>query len=72
VNKERVLVQNEAQQKIIQAIITMREDRWSYRDIARKLKDEYDVQLSHAGVRRILETDRKKKESQLAENQSEA
>ncbi len=72
VNKERVLVQNEAQQKIIQAIITMREDRWSYRDIARKLKDEFDVQLSHAGVRRILETDKKKKEAQAPEEQSEA
>lgn len=72
VNKERVLVQNEAQQKIIQAIITMREERWSYRDISRKLKDEFDVQLSHAGVRRILDTDKKKKEAQDAENQSEA
>jgi DNA invertase Pin-like site-specific DNA recombinase len=73
VNKERVLVQNDAQQKIIQAIITMREERWSYRDIATKLKEEFDVQLSHAGVRRILETDKKKKETQgLAENQSEA
>lgn len=71
VNEERVLVQNDAQQKIIQAIITMREERWSYRDIARKLKDEFDVQLSHAGVRRILETDKKKKEAQVsAENQS--
>jgi DNA invertase Pin-like site-specific DNA recombinase len=73
VNKERMLVQNDAQQKIIQAIISMREERWSYRDIARKLKDEFDVQLSHAGVRRILETDKKKKEAQVsAENQSEA
>jgi hypothetical protein len=37
------------------------------------LKEEFDVQLSHAGVRRILETDKKKKETQgLAENQSEA
>ncbi|MGB3210307.1 MAG: recombinase family protein [Desulforhopalus sp.] len=61
VNKDRFLVQNRAQQKIIQAIITMREDRWSYRDISKKLKDEYDIQLSHAGVRRVLDNDKKKK-----------
>jgi len=72
VNKERVLVQNEAQQKIIRAIITMREERWSYRDISRKLKDEFDVRLSHAGVRRVLDTDKKKKEAQDSENQNEA
>lgn len=72
VNKERVLVQNGAQQKIIQAIIAMREERWSYRDIARKLKDEFDVQLSHAGVRRILETDKMKKEARISGDQSEA
>jgi intein-encoded DNA endonuclease-like protein len=40
----------------------MREDRWSYRDISKKLKDEFDIQLSHAGVRRIMESDKKKKE----------
>ncbi len=66
VNKERVLVQNKAQQKIIQAIISMREDRWSYRDISQKLKKEFDIELSHAGVRRILESDKKKKDALLA------
>jgi DNA invertase Pin-like site-specific DNA recombinase len=66
VNKEKVLVQNEAQQKIIQAIIQMREDRWSYRDISKKLKNEFDIQLSHAGVRRIMESDKKKKEAVAA------
>jgi len=62
VNEKRVLVQNKEQQKIIKTIIAWRADRWSYRDIAAKLKDEYKVQLSHAGVRRILESDKKKKE----------
>lgn len=61
VNEDRVLVENEAQQKIIQEIIRMREDRWSYRDIAGKLKQEFDVELSHAGVRRVLENNKKKK-----------
>jgi DNA invertase Pin-like site-specific DNA recombinase len=63
VNKERILVQNKAQQEIIKAIIAMREDRWSYRDISTKLKNEFDIELSHAGVRRILDSDRKKKEA---------
>jgi hypothetical protein len=66
VNEERILVQNKAQQKIIQAIIKMREDRWSYRDISKKLDAEFDIQLSHAGVRRILDSDKKKKEAVTA------
>ncbi len=65
VNKERILVQNEAQQKIVQAIIAMREDRWSYRDISKKLNVEFDIQLSHAGVRRILDGDNKRKNEAL-------
>ncbi len=67
VNGDKVLVQNKAQQKIIREIILMREDRWSYRDISKKLKDEFDIQLSHAGVRRILESDKKKKEALAGE-----
>lgn len=62
VNEDKILVENEEQQKVIQAIIAMREDRWSYRDIADKLKVEYDIQLSHAGVRRILDNNRRRKE----------
>jgi len=61
VNEERVLVQNEDQQKIIQVIIAMREDRWSYRDISKKLNIEFDIQLSHASVRRILDGENKRK-----------
>ncbi len=63
VNKERILVENKAQQKIIKSIISMRKDRWSYRDISQKLKQEFDIELSHAGVRRILESNKKKKEA---------
>jgi len=63
VNNDKMLVENVAQQQVIQAITAMREDRWSYRDISRKLKNEYDVQLSHAGVRRVLEGNIKKKEA---------
>ncbi len=66
VNEDKVLVENEEQQEVIRAIIAMREDRWSYRDIADKLKVEYDVKLSHAGIRKILDNDRKKKEDSAA------
>lgn len=71
VNKERILVQNKAQQEIIREIITMREDRWSYRDISKKLKDEFDIQLSHAGVRRVLDSDKRKKEALSVVNSEE-
>ena len=68
VNKDRILVQNKDQQRIIGAILRMREDRWSYRDISKKLNVEFDIQLSHAGVRRILDSDKKKKEALAKEN----
>lgn len=61
VNKDRMLVEKAAEQKVIEEIITMRKDRWSYRDISKKLKDEFDIELSHAGVRRVLESNKKKK-----------
>jgi DNA invertase Pin-like site-specific DNA recombinase len=71
VNDKRVLVHNKEQQKIITTIAAWREDRWSYRDISRKLKDEYNVQLSHAGVRRILDNDRNKKQEMAEEPRKE-
>lgn len=71
VNKERILVQNKEQQKIIKAILLMRKDRWSYRDISKKLNVEFGIQLSHAGIRRILDSDKKKKEALSAENKDD-
>ena len=71
VNNDKMLVENAAQQQVIQAISAMREDRWSYRDISRKLKNDYDIQLSHAGVRRVLESNIKKKEALLAARNAE-
>ena len=63
VNEDRVFVQNKEQQKIIQTITAMRKDRWSYRDISKKLDAEFNIQLSHTRVRRILESDKKKKDA---------
>ncbi|HBG20755.1 MAG TPA: hypothetical protein DDY32_16175 [Desulfobulbaceae bacterium] len=54
VNEEGFLVPNESQQKIIDQIVTMRLERWSYREISGKLRDEFDIRLSHEGVRKIL------------------
>jgi putative DNA-invertase from lambdoid prophage Rac len=54
VNREGYLVPNEGQQRIICSIIDMRKERWSYREISQKLRDEFNVRLSHEGVRRIF------------------
>jgi len=59
VDGQGVLVRDEEQQRIIDHIEEMRADRWSYRDISRKLKEERGVQLSHEGVRRIISSNRK-------------
>lgn len=54
VNSEGFLVPNETEQRIIDQIVTMRLERWSYREISGKLRDEFDIRLSHEGVRKIL------------------
>lgn len=41
------------QQQIIEAIAGLRRDRCSYREISRKLRQEYGVRMSHEGVRRL-------------------
>ena len=58
------LVQDQKQQQIIQDIMQLRLDRWSYRDIAGKLKEGYGIQLSHEGIRRILASNSRKKEEE--------
>lgn len=63
VNSEGFLVEKPEQQKIIAVIVAMRNDRWSYRDISRKLKEEHQIRLSHEGVRRVLTNDHKKKKA---------
>lgn len=61
VNEEGEFIQHKDQQKTIQVILELRENRLSYRNIAEKLQCEFNVQLSHAGVRRVLENDIKRK-----------
>jgi DNA invertase Pin-like site-specific DNA recombinase len=55
------LVQHLEQQRIIREMLKFREERWSYRDIARKLMEKYNLDLSHEGIRRILEVNARKK-----------
>lgn len=54
VSPEGHLVPYEPQQEVIRSIVNMRRNRWSYREISQKLKDEQKVRLSHEGVRRII------------------
>jgi len=48
------LQKDEQQQRIIQEMRSLKADRWSYRNIAKKLEEEYQLKFSHEGVRRIL------------------
>lgn len=52
--RDGFLHRDREQQKIIRRIEKLRGERWSYRDIAVKLKENHDVHLSHEGIRRIL------------------
>ena len=58
------LVQDLKQQKIIKEIKILRSDRWSYRDISRKLRERHALQISHEGIRRILAGNAQKIEQQ--------
>jgi len=53
VDAQGFLSPHEGQQRVIEAMIGLRRDRWSYREISRKLQQEYGVRLSHEGVRRM-------------------
>lgn len=48
------LHRNEEQYVIIQEMQELKADRWSYRNIAQKMKERYGLTFSHEGVRRIL------------------
>lgn len=52
--KNKRLVSNKKQQKIIREILKLRDNRWSYRNIAMIIKDKHDVSLSHEGIRKIV------------------
>lgn len=48
------LQKDEKQQAIIAEMQNLKRDRWSYRNIAKRIQEEHDLKFSHEGVRRIL------------------
>jgi DNA invertase Pin-like site-specific DNA recombinase len=52
--KDGFLKKDREQQKIIGQIRKWRADRWSYRDIAEKLREQLGIKLSHEGIRKVL------------------
>ncbi|MEE4243083.1 MAG: recombinase family protein [Desulfopila sp.] len=52
--KDGALVRDKEQQRILREIIKMRADRWSYRDIAVRLKERFGLAFSHEGIRKIV------------------
>ncbi len=52
--KNGLLKKDKEQQKIIRQMKKWRADRWSYRDISLKLKENMGIHLSHEGIRKVL------------------
>lgn len=48
-----VLVTDREQQKIIREIRKLKDDRWSFREIAEKLREKHGLNFSHEGIRKI-------------------
>ena len=59
VDNDGMLIQKMSEQKRIKEIIRLREDRWSYRDISRILLERHGLKLSHEGVRKALERNKR-------------
>lgn len=48
------LIEDDDQQKIIEQMRKMRENYTSYREISKKILQEYGVKISHTGIMKIL------------------
>ncbi len=48
------LHKDEQQQEIIKEMLSLKADRWSYRNIAKKMVETHGLKFSHEGVRRIV------------------
>ncbi len=48
------LHRDEDQQGLIRKMCDMKADRWSYRAIAGKMNEQYDLHFSHEGIRKII------------------
>ncbi|AGF79968.1 site-specific recombinase, DNA invertase Pin [Desulfocapsa sulfexigens DSM 10523] len=54
VGEDGRLEQDPEQQELIGEMVRLKADRWSYRDIAKKMQNGKGLTLSHEGIRRIL------------------
>lgn len=54
VGEDGRLQQDSVQQDLIAEMMRLKADRWSYRDIARKMEKSAGLKLSHEGIRRII------------------
>ena len=54
VGEDGKLQKDSQQQNFILEMVRLKADRWSYRDIAKKMQEEQGLKLSHEGIRRIL------------------
>ncbi len=54
VGEDGRLEQDPEQQELIEEMVRLKADRWSYRDIAKKMQNGKGLTLSHEGIRRIL------------------
>ncbi|BCO10071.1 hypothetical protein GF1_24470 [Desulfolithobacter dissulfuricans] len=62
VNGEGRLEEHGEEQLIIEEMMAMRADRWSYRDIARQMKEKHGLGFSHEGIRKILASNQTRRE----------
>lgn len=60
VDENGYLQRNSEQQVLIDTMVKMKENRWSYRDIAKKMQQSHGVNFSHEGIRRIVLKTQKK------------
>jgi len=51
------LVEDEEQQQIIKSMKHMRKKNFSYREISRRIKQFHKIEISHSGIRKILNRD---------------
>jgi DNA invertase Pin-like site-specific DNA recombinase len=54
VGNDSCLEEDAGQQEIIQEMLALKADRWSYRAIAEKMDSQYGLHLSHEGIRKII------------------
>ncbi len=60
VGEDGRMEENPEEQTIIEEMLRLKEEKCSYRDIAGRMLEKYEVKFSHEGIRRILLKQRKR------------